>query len=616
AVGMVYLFPIPVYFFFMSEEFAVVPLNLGIDSVLHSIMFAFLCFLLFTKSKKQLLIFWVIGLLTLLLNVTLNHYWSSWFLLRWPVIDNSINPIALFFAYSFVIFFVLWRYTSALADISLNLRKQYRWTDNFFKNAKEPLALLEYQYDEQNVIGMKVLRVNHLFDEAFNIPVKRVVGQSAEIVFPDIFRDAFNWHDFYFISDKGKARVYLDHLDRWFDITLIKLDKEHSLSIFSDISGLKKEAAVLVDSRARYKALLEAVPDIFFVIDKEGTYIDFVVKDADLIKTSPDKIIGSTIFEYGFSEKMTRTIYQCIQNVIRFSTIETIEYAFESTHGTMLFEMRMVRLNSHSVIALSRDITKRKLVEQKLEEAKTKAEEADRLKSAFLANISHEIRTPMNAIIGFSRMLVLSDFSDAEKEKFVDIIVTNGESLMKLINDMISLSKIETDQVEARKNYCKVNNLFSELYRTFSFQRNQNNKAHLTLTLRTDNNNPQFAIYTDEMLLREIMTNLLDNAIKFTDKGEITFGYKMKSDSKIEFFVKDTGIGIPEDSKQAVFLRFHQLHNSRTRNYGGTGLGLSISQHYVEKLGGTLEFESEVDKGSCFYFTLKIEKAQGALRVV
>ncbi|MDP4186230.1 MAG: ATP-binding protein, partial [Bacteroidota bacterium] len=124
------------------------------------------------------------------------------------------------------------------------------------------------------------------------------------------------------------------------------------------------------------------------------------------------------------------------------------------------------------------------------------------------------------------------------------------------------------------------------------------------------------AIYTDEMLLREIMTNLLDNAIKFTDKGEITFGYKMKSDSKIEFFVKDTGIGIPEDSKQAVFLRFHQLHNSRTRNYGGTGLGLSISQHYVEKLGGTLEFESEVDKGSCFYFTLKIEKAQGALRVV
>ncbi|MDP4206120.1 MAG: hypothetical protein Q8859_09000, partial [Bacteroidota bacterium] len=175
AVGMVYLFPIPVYFFFMSEEFAVVPLNLGIDSVLHSIMFAFLCFLLFTKSKKQLLIFWVIGLLTLLLNVTLNHYWSSWFLLRWPVIDNSINPIALFFAYSFVIIFVLWRYTSTLADISLNLRKQYRWTDNFFKNAKEPLALLEYQYDEQNVIGMKVLRVNHLFDEAFNIPVKRVV---------------------------------------------------------------------------------------------------------------------------------------------------------------------------------------------------------------------------------------------------------------------------------------------------------------------------------------------------------------------------------------------------------------------------------------------------------
>ncbi len=179
------------------------------------------------------------------------------------------------------------------------------------------------------------------------------------------------------------------------------------IGIFENITESKTTLKELNNSRHRYKLLLETIPDIFFVLDKDGTYIDYVAKDVEELNISPEEIIGSTIFEVGYSKKMLKQVHKSIQNVINHNVIETIEYVLEVVgKGSCFFEMRMVKLSDNSVMAISRDITKQKVAQQKIEEAKKKAEEADQLKSAFLQNISHEVRTPLNAILGFSNVLI------------------------------------------------------------------------------------------------------------------------------------------------------------------------------------------------------------------
>ena len=287
------------------------------------------------------------------------------------------------------------------------------------------------------------------------------------MMFPRLFRGAFDWNDMYFVSKKQKFEFYAEHLDRWFEVYIIRSGGNQFISLFYDVSTRQKSIEQLKESRKRFQVLVEAIPDIFFIIDKDGIYVDFMLKENENVHIDPDEIIGNSISEVGFSEKMSRKIYQCIQDCIRFDSIETIEYALEVEKGTAMFEMRIAKLNDDMVISIARDITKRKIAEIKLEEAKNRAEESDRLKSAFLANISHEIRTPMNAIIGFSKMVSSPDFSIEEKNKFLDIIISNGRLLMALINDMISLSKIESNQVEVVKSNCLVNDMLVVMYKEF-----------------------------------------------------------------------------------------------------------------------------------------------------
>jgi signal transduction histidine kinase len=250
----------------------------------------------------------------------------------------------------------------------------------------------------------------------------------------------------------------------------------------------------------------------------------------------------------------------------------------------------------------------------KLEEARNKAEEADRLKTAFLANISHEIRTPMNAIIGFSKMIGSSDFDDEEKGRFVEIIITNGKLLLTLINDMISLSKIESNTLVVKKMPCKLNNIMEGLYKEFSYD--LEDRKNIILKLTANHPNPKFTITTDPVLLQAILQKLIDNGIKFTESGEVEFGYKILDSNLLEFYVRDSGIGIAERDQERIFERFHQLDNRTIRAYEGTGLGLSIAQHYVRLIGGTLDVDSELGKGSIFSFRIPYLIEETPLKIV
>ena len=231
--------------------------------------------------------------------------------------------------------------------------------------------------------------------------------------------------------------------------------------------------------------------------------------------------------------------------------------------------------------------------------AKNKAEESDRLKSAFLANMSHEIRTPLNAILGFSGLLKDVFDSRDKTDEYVEIIESSGQQLLNIIDDILEISKIEAGQISISPDTININKVMRELYQLYSKQVELKN---LKLLLLDDYRNDFYTI-TDENRLKQIMCNLLNNAIKFTSEGKIQFGYKIEEDD-IRFYVIDTGIGLSEEDCSIIFKPFRQVETGSTRNYGGNGLGLSISKALVEKLGGTLTVESEPMKGSSFSFTI------------
>jgi len=249
------------------------------------------------------------------------------------------------------------------------------------------------------------------------------------------------------------------------------------------------------------------------------------------------------------------------------------------------------------------DITEKNEMIQRLIEAKSRAEESDRLKSAFLANISHEVRTPLNAMLGFAQLLYLQPVTKDEVVSFAKIIYTRGQDLLRLFNDIIEISFIDSRQLIVSPRVDKVLPLLKDIYTTFTTSEEFSEKD---VELRIGKSvSEDFEFSTDFFRTRQVLFNLIHNALKFTQKGFVEFGCSPQDDGNLLFYVKDTGIGIPESKKDYVFGRFQQLDTDfLTRPYQGLGLGLAISREIVNLLGGKIWFESTVGKGTTFYFTL------------
>lgn len=250
-----------------------------------------------------------------------------------------------------------------------------------------------------------------------------------------------------------------------------------------------------------------------------------------------------------------------------------------------------------------RDISQRKELQKQLEEAKEKAEESDELKTNFLANMAHDIRNPLNAILGFSKMLVEdTDISTEERRNYGSLIESNGKSLLYLINDIIDVSKIEANQMQIEQSKVALNSLLEDLYLSFEKQVRDKNNLRLKLSRAVDD--PKFSILSDPDRIRQILSNLLSNAIKYTEKGSIEFGYTIEENKVIQFFVKDTGIGIDPDHLESIFGRFNRENKPEAKYIKGTGLGLDISSKLVKLLEGKIWAYSTLNQGSEFYFSL------------
>ena len=238
---------------------------------------------------------------------------------------------------------------------------------------------------------------------------------------------------------------------------------------------------------------------------------------------------------------------------------------------------------------------------------KEKAEQSDLLKSSFLSNMSHEIRTPMNGIIGFSQLLIHETDPDARKN-YVNIINESGETLLKLINEILDLSEIESGQGKIVNKSFDLNRLLKDLWQIFESEKAVLNREKLSLDLEIPEDGRVNQVVMDPSRLKQVLSNLLGNALKFTESGKIAFGYKRLGFNEIQFYVRDTGIGINQEEQDVVFDRFYKIEGGIKKLYGGTGLGLAISKQLVNLMGGEMWLESKPGVGSEFYFTLPLEE--------
>ncbi len=300
------------------------------------------------------------------------------------------------------------------------------------------------------------------------------------------------------------------------------------------------------------------------------------------------------------------TVLKDLWQTLRSGKVWQGELHNKKKNGELFWEYSIISAikNSDGVItnfvAVKEDITMQKQINAELVAAKEKAEETDRLKSAFLATITHELRTPMNGILGFSELLKDPELPHEESAEFIDLIHKSGMRLLTLINELIDLARIEAGDSLVQKVDTSVNKLLKEVTAFFKLEIHQKG---LRLACKPGLSDSESIIKTDGAKLTQILTNLVNNALKFTFTGGINIGYTMQN-GMLEFYVKDSGIGIPFAMQEKIFERFIQVDNPLTRQIEGSGLGLSIAKGYVTMLGGTIRVDSAEGKGTTFKFTL------------
>lgn len=364
---------------------------------------------------------------------------------------------------------------------------------------------------------------------------------------------------------------------------------------------LQKKLDELENKNKNFETIFESTKDAIIIANESFIIVEFNKKATELFGI---EIQEKNFLNELFSIKNEFNI-EDIFNQLKIKQELTIEWIAKSVDSKKEFPVQTSLSLSKwdgksAIVAIIRDFSDYKNFQSQLIAAKEKAEESDKLKTAFLQNISHEIRTPMNAIIGFSQLLNSPQITEEKKKSFVSIIINSSNQLLSIIDDIISISAIETNQMKVNIEKVCVNNLIIDLFTIF---KPQTNTRKISLFTKQQLSDKQSEIYTDKIKLVQILTNLLSNALKFTNEGHIEYGYSLKED-KLEFYVKDTGIGIPLNIQEIIFERFRQADISTNRSYGGTGLGLSISKGYVELLGGKIWVESEPNKGSKFFFTI------------
>jgi PAS domain S-box-containing protein len=356
-------------------------------------------------------------------------------------------------------------------------------------------------------------------------------------------------------------------------------------------------------------SLLTSMPlGIGFVRKNVFTYVnDYMFR---ILGYTPKELIGRDPQILFTSSEDLKKIFELPVEKFLFKETSSFETRAIKRDGGMLDVMVFISLidglNLEQGITVSiMDISSIKKTQKELIVAKEKAEESDRLKSAFLDNMSHEFRTPMNAILGFTALIVSPYITQKQKEDYLKIIHNNGKKLLRIVDDIIDISKMSANQLQVFQKVFPLHQLMLTLYEDFTEYVNHKHGEMVKLILTEPANRNNISLYNDDIRLDQVMRNLLSNSLKFTSQGSINFGYELKENT-IQFFVADTGKGIRKNQLPYIFERFRQIDDSLTREHGGTGLGLSLAKGLIELMGGKIEVESKWGKGTTVYFTLPL----------
>jgi two-component system sensor histidine kinase/response regulator len=378
------------------------------------------------------------------------------------------------------------------------------------------------------------------------------------------------------------------------------------LVMVEDITKRKEAELARDGSYSLLKATLESTADGILVVDNDGRIVEFNRKFIEMWNLPPELLDSKNDADLlAFVKDQLKDEDSFISNVKSlYNNPEAVTSDLLEFRDGRFFERysQPQKINgvTNGRVWSFRDITASKKAEAEIIAAKEKAEESDRLKTAFLHNISHEIRTPMNAIIGFSNLLRESDLEASEHSQYVEIINQSSNQLLSIINDIVDIANVESGQVKMNYTNVNLNVALGSLCEQYTYKER---KPEIPINFFPGLPDNEAFVRADRTKLIQVLSNLINNALKFTTAGQIDFGYTIDKNF-IEFYVKDTGVGIPAEHTDRIFDRFYQVDGTGSRQYGGTGLGLSICKAYVELMGGIIRVESKEEKGSCFLFTI------------